>query len=89
MNEVDGVIENGMVVVEYGKIKIIYKGLVFYGIFNGVKVIDGLGKILMLGIIDEYLYIVLMCGVNESGQFNIFEVCMGDVLFFDDINIYC
>lgn len=43
----------------------------------------------IFGIIDEYSYIVISCGVNESLQESIVEVCIGDVVDVIDIDIYC
>jgi imidazolonepropionase-like amidohydrolase len=52
------------------------------------KVIDGKGKHLTPGIIDEHSHIALTAGVNEAGQASSAEVRMGDVINPDDINIY-
>lgn len=87
-NEAEGIINNGTVVVEHGKIKAIHQGSGTYMIPNGAKVIDGTGKILTSGIIDEHSHIALTRGVNESGQSNTSEVRMADAIFPDDINIY-
>lgn len=52
------------------------------------KVIDGTGKHLTAGIIDEHSHIGLTAGVNEGAQASSAEVRMGDVINPDDINIY-
>lgn len=52
------------------------------------KVIDGKGKHLTPGIIDEHSHIALAGGVNEGTQASSAEVRMGDVINPDDINIY-
>lgn len=52
------------------------------------KVIDGTGKHLTPGIIDEHSHIALTAGVNEGTQASSAEVRMGDVINPDDINIY-
>lgn len=51
-------------------------------------VIDGRGKHLTPGIIDEHSHIALTAGVNEGTQASSAEVRMGDVINPDDINIY-
>jgi imidazolonepropionase-like amidohydrolase len=87
-NESQGIVSNGTVVVENGKIKAIYAGSSTYSIPNGAKVIDAQGKHLTSGIIDEHSHIALSKGVNESGQSISAEVRLGDVIDADDINIY-
>lgn len=52
------------------------------------KVIDGKGKHLTAGIIDEHSHIALTAGVNEGAEASSAEVRMGDVVNPDDINIY-
>lgn len=52
------------------------------------KIIDGKGKHLTPGIIDEHSHIALTSGVNEGTQASSAEVRMGDVIHPDDINIY-
>jgi imidazolonepropionase-like amidohydrolase len=52
------------------------------------KVIDGKGKHLTAGIIDEHSHIALSGGVNEWAQASSAEVRMGDVVNPEDINIY-
>jgi imidazolonepropionase-like amidohydrolase len=52
------------------------------------KIIDGKGKHLTPGIIDEHSHIALTAGVNEGTQASSAEVRMGDVINPDDINIY-
>lgn len=87
-NETDGIIADGTVVVENGKIKAIYTGSGTYSIPNGAKVIDAKGKHLTSGIIDEHSHIALSKGVNEGGQANSAEVRLGDVINPSDIDIY-
>lgn len=86
-NENDGNFQ-GTVFVENGKIKHIYKGSGSYVTPTGARVIDGTGKILTAGIIDEHSHIALTRGVNEGGQAISCEVRMGDVLNPEDIDIY-
>jgi imidazolonepropionase-like amidohydrolase len=52
------------------------------------KIIDGTGKHLTAGIIDEHSHIALSEGVNEGTQASSAEVRMGDVINPEDINIY-
>ena len=52
------------------------------------KIIDGTGKHLTPGIIDEHSHIALTSGVNEGTQASSAEVRMGDVINPDDVNIY-
>lgn len=54
----------------------------------GFEIIDGHGKHLTCGIIDEHSHIALTGGVNEGTQASTAEVRMGDVINPDDINIY-
>jgi imidazolonepropionase-like amidohydrolase len=52
------------------------------------KVIDGTGKHLTSGIIDEHSHIAVANGVNEGTQASSAEVRIGDVIDPEDINIY-
>ncbi len=52
------------------------------------KIIDGTGKHITPGIIDEHSHIALTAGVNEGAQASSAEVRMGDVINPEDINIY-
>ncbi len=51
-------------------------------------VIDGTGKHLTPGIIDEHSHIAVSGGVNEGSQASSAEVRIGDVINPDDVNIY-
>lgn len=51
-------------------------------------VIDGTGKHLTPGIIDEHSHIGISGGVNEGTQASSAEVRIGDVINPDDVNIY-
>lgn len=62
INEVDGILEGIDVLLWDGKIVAIGQGLKA----RGVMVIDVIGFYFMFGIIDEYFYIVISWGVNES-----------------------
>ncbi len=52
------------------------------------KVIDGTGKHLTAGIIDEHSHIAISNGTNEGAQASSAEVRIGDVINSEDINIY-
>jgi len=83
-NEADGILENTDVLVEAGKIKKVGKDLKARGAIE----IDGTGKHLTSGIIDEHSHIAINRGVNEGTQYSSAEVRIGDVVNSDDINIY-
>ena len=55
---------------------------------KGARVIDGTGRHLTAGIIDEHSHIAIAEGVNEGSQSVTAEVRIGDVLDPDDITIY-
>lgn len=82
-NESDGVLKNTDVLVENGKISQIGKNLPS----QGARIIDGKGKHLTPGIIDEHSHIAL-ASVNEGSQASSAEVRMTDVIDETDINIY-
>ena len=82
-NEKDGKIENTDVLVKNGKIAQIGKGLTD----PSAKVIDGTGKHLTAGIIDEHSHIAA-ASINEGAQSVTSEVRIGDNLNPEDINIY-
>jgi imidazolonepropionase-like amidohydrolase len=83
-NEKEGVLTGTDVLVQDGKIAKVGKGL---SAPAGVKVIDGTGKHLTTGIIDEHSHIALLT-INEGGQTSSAEVRMSDVINSEDINIY-
>lgn len=83
-NETDSILFNTDVWIEHGKIKQIGKDLKP----KAVREIDGTGKFLTSGIIDEHSHIALTRGVNEGTQSVTSEVRMGDVINSEDINIY-
>ncbi|MCC9166244.1 amidohydrolase family protein [Pontibacter harenae] len=82
-NEKEGKLENADVLLKNGKIAKVGKNLSE----SGARVIDGTGKHVTPGIIDEHSHIALN-GVNESAQSVSAEVRMADVVDSDDINIY-
>ena len=82
-NEADGVLKNASVTIRDGKIIAVNGGAP-----GGAIVIDGTGKHVTSGIIDEHSHIAISKGVNEGGQANSAEVSIRDVVRNDDINIY-
>lgn len=82
-NEKEGIITETDLLIENGKIKAIGKNLSS----RSAKVIDGTGKHLTSGIIDEHSHIALQ-GINEGAQSVTSEVRMSDALNSEDINIY-
>lgn len=85
-NEADGVMKNGTVIIQDGKIK--YCGTRPPSAPGGARIIDAEGKHVTSGIIDEHSHIAIWKGVNEGGQAISAEVSIGDVVHPDDINIY-
>ncbi|MBI2729607.1 MAG: amidohydrolase family protein [Sphingobacteriales bacterium] len=82
-SEKEGKLENTDVLVKAGKIVQIGKNLSD----AAAKVIDGTGKHLTAGIIDEHSHIAVT-SINEGGQSVTSEVRIGDNLDPEDINIY-
>jgi imidazolonepropionase-like amidohydrolase len=85
-NEPDGILKSADVILKDGKIVQVGKNLPKP--FGKIVEIDGTGKHVTSGIIDEHSHIALSQGVNEGGQTVSAEVRMGDVVNSDDINIY-
>ncbi|MEJ7626377.1 MAG: amidohydrolase family protein [Ferruginibacter sp.] len=83
-NEKEGIVQNADLLIENGKIAGIGKNL---SASPGVKVIDGTGRHLTPGIIDEHSHIAA-ASINEGGQSVSSEVRIGDNIAPDDINIY-
>ncbi|MEO6538307.1 MAG: amidohydrolase family protein, partial [Ferruginibacter sp.] len=82
-NEKEGIITNTDVLVQNGKITSIGKNLSS----ASARVIDGTGKNLTPGIIDEHSHIAAS-SINEGGQSVTSEVRIADNIFPDDVNIY-
>ncbi|WP_192821397.1 amidohydrolase family protein [Rufibacter sp. LB8] len=82
-NEKEGKLENADVLLRDGKIAQVGKNLSA----SGAKVIDGTGKHVTPGIIDEHSHIALD-GVNEGTQAVTAEVRMADVVNHEQVNIY-
>lgn len=83
-NEDDGILENTDVLVSDGKIRQVGKNLSA----GNATVIDGTGRHLTSGIIDEHSHIAIQGGVNEGTQSVTSEVRIGDVINSEDVNIY-
>ncbi|MFN2457526.1 MAG: amidohydrolase family protein [Chitinophagaceae bacterium] len=82
-NEKEGIMQNADVLLRNGKIAGIGKNLSS----SGARVIDGTGKHVTPGIIDEHSHIAA-ASINEGGQSVTSEVRIADNLNPDDINIY-
>ena len=82
-SEAAGILENTDVLLKKGKIEKIGKNLST----RGARVIDGTGKHLTAGIIDEHSHIATSA-VNESGHNSTAEVTIEDVVNPNDMNIY-
>jgi len=83
-NEEDGILENTDVLIRDGKISRIGEDLSAVS----TTVIDGKGKHLTCGVIDEHSHIAISRGVNEGTQNSSAEVRIGDVVNSEDVNIY-
>ncbi len=82
-SEKEGVLQNTDVLVKGGKIAKLGTNLSD----ANAKVIDGTGKHLSAGIIDEHSHIAAL-SINEGGQSVTSEVRIGDNMNPEDINIY-
>lgn len=82
-NEKEGILQNTDVLLKNGKIAKIGKNISE----AGAKTIDGTGKHVTAGIIDEHSHIAA-ASINEGAQSVTSEVRIGDNLNPEDINIY-
>jgi imidazolonepropionase-like amidohydrolase len=82
-NEKDGILKESDVLIKNGKIAAVGKNLSD----PTARVIDGTGKHVTPGIIDEHSHIAA-ASINEGGQSVTSEVRIGDNLNPDDVNIY-
>ena len=88
-NEQEGILNNATIFIENGKIKRVeIDPKKSVELAKDMLIIDGKGKHLTSGIIDEHSHIAISRGVNEGGQAVTAEVSIGDVVNPDDINIY-
>ena len=83
-NEKEGELTNTDVLIKNGKIAAIGKNLTD----GAAKIIEGTGKYLSPGIIDEHSHIASTGGLNECSQSVTSEVRVGDILDPEDIEIY-
>lgn len=83
-NEKEGILKNADVLIENGKIKAVGKNLSA----GNAKVIDGTGKHVTAGIVDEHSHIAVTSGVNEGTHSVTSEVRIADVINANDINLY-
>lgn len=84
-SEKEGVLQNTDVYVSGGKIQRIGRNL---PVPENTTVIDGAGKHLTAGIIDEHSHIAATRGINEGGQESTAEVRIADVIDSEDNDIY-
>ena len=82
-NEAEGVLENADVLIVNGKISAVGKNLSA----RGAMKVDGTGKHVTSGIIDEHSHIAAFA-INEAGHNSTAEVRMSDVVNPDDSDIY-
>lgn len=83
-SEKDSVLNNTDVELKDGKIAAIGKNLSA----ADATIVDGTGKYLTYGIVDEHSHIAISGDVNEGTEACSAEVRMGDVLNSEDISIY-
>lgn len=84
-NTPQGIQQNTDLIIAQGKIQSIGTNL---PLPPGAREIDGTGKHLTPGIIDEHSHICIQNGVNEGSHAITAEVRIGDVLDAEDINMY-
>ena len=84
-SEKEGVLENTDVLISNGKIQKIGKKL---PVQDNAIIVDGTGKHLTAGIIDEHSHIAVSRSVNEGSQESSSEVRIGDVIDSEDNDIY-
>ncbi len=82
-NEKEGILENTDLLLKDGKIAKVGKNLSE----SSAKTIDGTGKHITVGIIDEHSHIAAS-SINEGAQSVTSEVRIGDNMNPEDINIY-
>lgn len=86
-NEQEGILKNKDVLITDGKIVRIADNIEVPKTVK-VLVMDGTGKHLTAGIVDEHSHIAISNGVNEGTQVSSAEVRIGDVVNSEDVNIY-
>lgn len=83
--EKDGILPNTDVLISNGKIQKIGRRL---PVQDNATVVNGEGKHLTAGIIDEHSHIAATRSINEGTQESSAEVRVGDVIDPEDIDIY-
>jgi imidazolonepropionase-like amidohydrolase len=83
--EKEGILTGMDVLFENGKIVRVGKKL---PVPTGALAVDGTGKHLTAGIIDEHSHIAGTRGINEGAQESSAEVRIGDIIDSEDIDIY-
>ena len=83
--EAEGVLEGADLLVVDGSIRAVGRGI---DAPRGALVIDGTGKHVTAGILDEHSHLAISRGVNEGSHAVTAEVRIGDVVDSTDINIY-
>jgi imidazolonepropionase-like amidohydrolase len=86
-NESEGILKNTDVLLQDGKIARIGKNI-DASLLKDIQIVDGTGKHLSAGIIDEHSHIAISGDVNECTQSVTSEVRIGDVVDCDDVNVY-
>ncbi|GAA4004464.1 hypothetical protein GCM10022408_15330 [Hymenobacter fastidiosus] len=84
-SEAAGKLENTDVLLQNGKIQKIGRNL---SVPAGGRTVDGTGKHLTPGIIDEHSHLAIAEGVNEGTQAVTSEVRVSDVVDSEDIDVY-
>jgi imidazolonepropionase-like amidohydrolase len=84
-SEAQGKLENTDVLLQNGKIAKIGRNL---SVPSGGRTVDGTGKHLTPGIIDEHSHIAISEGVNEGTQSVTSEVRISDVVDAEDVDVY-
>ena len=84
-NESDGILKNTDVLIFNGKIQKVGKAIVAP---TDAIVLDGAGKHVTAGILDEHSHICISRGGNEGTQESSAEVRIGDVIDCEDVDIY-
>jgi imidazolonepropionase-like amidohydrolase len=83
-NEKQGILKDADVLVKAGKIVQVGKGLKD----PTARIVDGTGKHVTAGIIDEHSHVGATGGINECTQSVTAEVRVADVIDPDDVDIY-
>ena len=92
-NTAKGILRNTDVLIHEGKVKAVGEKLDALALFPGknkptVTEVDGTGRHLTCGIVDEHSHIAISRGVNEGSHHITSEVRIGDVVNPDDVNLY-